>query len=150
MRDPILLTSGIELDGRYVCQGKVNAVYSYVLSLVLLWLTVWNRVRPLKRYSRSQNTNLILKNRLSIFQNMQHTVLSGTYQFLQCYWTASCLLWNVRPLHISMDQVKKQGLKRPNTSMSVPPLALYKWAIKHKRNRKPQKHKRDQICIVPF
>ena len=45
---------------------------------------------------------------------------------------------------------KKQGLKRPNTSMSVPPLALYKWAIKHKRNRKPQKHKRDQICIVPF
>ena len=45
---------------------------------------------------------------------------------------------------------QKQGLKRPNTSMSVPPLALYKWAIKHKRNRKPQKHKRDQICIVPF
>jgi len=47
-------------------------------------------------------------------------------------------------------KIKKQGLKRPNTSMSVPPLALYKWAIKHKRNRKPQKHKRDQICIVPF
>jgi len=46
--------------------------------------------------------------------------------------------------------LKKQGLKRPNTSMSVPPLALYKWTIKHKRNRKPQKHKRDQICIVPF
>ena len=50
----------------------------------------------------------------------------------------------------SGKNVKKQGLKRPNTSMSVPPLALYKWAIKHKRNRKPQKHKRDQICIFPF
>ena len=30
----------------------------------------------------------------------------------------------------------KQGLKQANTSMSVPPLASYKWAIKHKRNRK--------------
>ena len=51
---------------------------------------------------------------------------------------------------LSSYRTQKQGLKRPNTSMSVPPLALYKWAIKHKRNRKPQKHKRDQICIVPF
>ena len=31
---------------------------------------------------------------------------------------------------------KKPGLKQANTSMSVPPLASYKWAIKHKRNRK--------------
>jgi len=31
---------------------------------------------------------------------------------------------------------KKQGLKQANTSMSVPPLASYEWAIKYKRNRK--------------
>ena len=30
----------------------------------------------------------------------------------------------------------KPGLKLANTSMSVPPLASYKWAIKHKRNKK--------------
>jgi len=46
---------------------------------------------------------------------------------------------------------KKQGLKQANTSMSVPPLASYEWAIKHNRNRKTtEKHKRDQIRVVPF
>ena len=28
------------------------------------------------------------------------------------------------------------GLKQANTSMSVPPLASYEWAVKHKTNRK--------------
>ena len=47
--------------------------------------------------------------------------------------------------------LKKQGLKQANTSMSVPPLASYKWAIQHKRNGKTtQKHNRDQIRFVPF
>ena len=31
---------------------------------------------------------------------------------------------------------KKPSLKRANNSMSVPPLASFKWSIKHKRNRK--------------
>jgi len=48
-------------------------------------------------------------------------------------------------------KIEKQGLKQANTSMSVPPLASYKWAIKHDRNRKTtDKHKRDQIRFVPF
>ena len=36
----------------------------------------------------------------------------------------------------SIDMEVKPGLKQANTSMSVPPLASYEWAIKHKRNRK--------------
>jgi len=32
-----------------------------------------------------------------------------------------------------------------------PPLASYEWAIKHNKNRKTtEKHKRDQIRVVPF
>ena len=50
-----------------------------------------------------------------------------------------------------VNRLKKQGLKQANTSMSVPPLASYEWAIKHNRNRKTtEKHKRDQIRVVPF
>ena len=37
---------------------------------------------------------------------------------------------------MSLNSVKKPGLKQANTSMSVPPLASHEWAIKHKRNRK--------------
>jgi len=73
------------------------------------------------------------------------TVLKQHFKLVQFHLKPSYLKKKKR-----LCQGKKQGLKRPNTSMSVPLLALYKWAIKHKRNRKPQKHKRDQICIVPF
>ena len=39
-------------------------------------------------------------------------------------------------VEVVASEKKKTGLKQANTSMSVPPLASCKWAIKHKRNRK--------------
>ena len=41
-----------------------------------------------------------------------------------------------RDVVVDTTRKKKPGLKQANTSMSVPQLASYKWAIKHKRNRK--------------
>jgi len=44
---------------------------------------------------------------------------------------------SLRKLHLYGRILRKNpGLKQANTSMSVPPLASYEWAKKHKRNRK--------------
>jgi len=45
---------------------------------------------------------------------------------------------------------KNRAWSRPNTSMSVPPLASYEWAKNTRGIGKPQKHKRDQIRFVPI
>ena len=44
--------------------------------------------------------------------------------------------WGRGGLNLCYVTKKKQGLKQANTSMSIPPLASYAWAIKQKRNRK--------------
>ena len=51
---------------------------------------------------------------------------------------------------VKLIAMKKPGLKQANTSMSVPPLASYKWAIKHKRNRKTTKNQAQSNPYCPI